>query len=312
MAFGATPNIALDTVREASVLDLRDTLIDGFYNDIWYVNKSVTTSGDGKHWSTAFKTITEATTAAGNYDVIFIAPGFYTEAAAITLTQTGLKIVGLNSSGKTRGPCAMKTPTAAGHMLIIPADVNDVEIRNLAFIATGAYNAITLGAAATGYVWRTHIHDCAFFGDGVGAFAIANYGATVTPSAGNFPDVAEAVVENCHFYLWGASSLGAICLYGTRAMVKNNVIYTEAAATGIVVGTGRPYQTIVGNVISGVNSTDVGIRITGDAATWVCHGNVFLNLSLALTQDTGIAAVSSENYKAVTNGVYTVVDTTAG
>ena len=282
-------------------------------SQIWYVDKGKTgpaVSGDGLSWDKAFLTITEAIAAAGNYDIIFIAPGFYTEAAELTVTQVGLKIFGLNSSGKTRGPCAMKTPTVAGPMLTIAVNANDVEIAGLGFIATSGHEAIVLGGAATGYVWRPHIHDCAFFGDDVGTYAIGVYGATTTPSAGAFPDCAEAVVENCHFYAW-ATACASLCIYGTRVMVRNNTLFIIAGATGIAVGTGRPFSEISGNKINGVNSTDVGIRITGDAATWICEKNILLNLSLGVTQDVGIAAIASNNFIHEGTGAVTSVDPTA-
>lgn len=53
----------------------------------YFVNGSVTASGDGTSWATAFKTIDEAVTAAANQDVIYIAAGDYTKAGAITISK---------------------------------------------------------------------------------------------------------------------------------------------------------------------------------------------------------------------------------
>lgn len=248
------------------------------HGNAWCVDKSVTTTGDGKCWKSAFKTITEAFAAAGDYDTIIVAAGFYTEAATITVTQIGLKLMGMNTSGKTRGPVAMKTPTAAGAILSLTSSAastgaNDMEICNIGFIATSGQKGIQLGTASTGYLWRTHIHDCGFFGDGSGTYAIGNYGATTTPSAGAFPDVAECVVENCFFYAWATA---AICTYGTRVANKDNFICTPAGGVGIVLGCGRPFSEISGNKILGVNSTDTGILITGndDGSTLVYNNAV--------------------------------------
>jgi len=218
--------------------------------DIWYVDKGKTSTvtGDGKTWDDSFLTITEAVAAAGDYDVIYVAPGFYTEAAEITITQAGLKIIGSNSSGKTRGPCSMKTPTAAGPMLIIAVDANDAEICNISFIATSGHEAIVFGAVETGYVWRPHIHDCAFFGDSVGTYAVGVFGATTTPSAGGFPDCAEAVVERCYFYQWVTA---ATCVYGTRVLLQDNTIFVIASGVGIAHGCGRPLASITRNIIIG-------------------------------------------------------------
>jgi len=283
--------------------------------NIWYVDKGKTSgvSGDGSSWDEAFLTITEAISSANDYDVIYIGPGFYTETATQTITQVGLKIIGCNSSGKTRGPCGMKGPSGGvtTPIITINDNSNDVEIRNIAFIATGAGKAIQLGSTnASAYTWRTHIHDCAFFGDGVGTYAIAVKGAVTNPSAGAFTDVAECVVEDCFFYDWITA---AICTYGTRMMNKNNVIFLgTAGAIGIVLGTGRPWAVITYNQILGINSSsDQCIKITGDVANFIMDRNTVLNTNAdAITQDTGIASISSENYVAVTGGVYSVFDTT--
>jgi hypothetical protein len=264
---------------------------------IWYVDKTnVTTAGDGSTWENAFKTITAALAVAGNYDIIYVGPGFYTEAAELTITQVGLKIIGCNSSGKTRGPCAMKTPTAAGPMLTIAVNANDVEICNIAFIATSGQKAIQLGGAASGYVWRTHIHDCAFFGDDTGTYAVAVYGATTTPSAGAFPDVAECVVEKCHFYAWATA---AICTYGTRMLNRANTIFVPANGVGIVLGTGRPFSEVSYNKICGVNSGDTGILVTGDSdgATIVTMNSVVVAATLITKNVSDAGCALNPGYK---------------
>lgn len=230
--------------------------------DVWYVDKTNNAvAGDGKSWENAFTTITAAIAVAGNYDTIFVGPGFYTEAAALTITQTGLKIYGCNSSGKTRGPCSMKTPTAAGSMLTIAVNSNDVEIAGISFIATSGQKAIEIGDAATGYVWRTHIHDCGFFGDDTGTYAIGVYGATTTPAAGAFPDCAECVVENCYFYAWATA---CTCCYGTRVLIQNNTMFIPTTGNGIIIGCGRPFQLVAHNNICGVGGTETGMVITGN------------------------------------------------
>jgi len=270
--------------------------------DIWFVDKGRTTSGNGKSWERAFLTITEAVTAAGNYDIILVAPGFYTEVATQVLTaaqHVGLKIIGLNSSGKTRGPCAMKGPSGGvtTPIITISENCNDVEISNIGFIATGAGKAIQLGDSASGYVWRTHIHNCGFFGDDVGTYAVGNYGITTAPAGGAFPDVAETVVENCHFYAWKAGA--AIATYGTRCLNRGNTIFVPATATGIVAGCGRPFLEISSNKILGVNSTDTGILITGnDDGSLVMVNNYLLNLAYPHTKaisDAGLACNYSYN-----------------
>ncbi len=48
------------------------------FDDIWYVDCAVSSSGSGEDWATAFKTIKEALYAAGDGDLILVADGTYT------------------------------------------------------------------------------------------------------------------------------------------------------------------------------------------------------------------------------------------
>lgn len=250
---------------------------------IWFVDKSsgLAVSGNGKTWERAFLTVTEAIAAAGNYDTIVIAAGFYTEAATLVVTQVGLKIFGLNSSGKTRGPVGLKTPTAAGPIITVAINANDCEIAHLCFITTSGQKGIQLGGAAAGYVWRTHIHDCSLHGDGSGTYGIGNYGITTTPSAGGFPDVAECVVERCHFYAWATAALAT---YGTRMMNRGNSMFVPASGVGIVLGCGRPFSEITYNIINGTG-TCTGILITGDDdGSTIVFDNAIANCTTPLTK----------------------------
>lgn len=247
-----------------------------------YVDKGAGTTGlDGRCWKSAYLTITEGIAALADNDTIRIAEGFYTEAAELTITESNVKIIGSNSSGKTRGPCSFKTPTSAGPMLTIAVNANDVEISFISFIATSGHEAIQLGGAAAGYVWRTHIHDCSFFGDDTGTYAIGVYGATTTPAGGAFPDVAECVVENNHFYAWATA---AICTYGTRMMNKGNAIFVPANGVGIVLGAGRPFAEVSDNKILGKASGDTGILITGDDdGSVLVYNNAVANCATNIT-----------------------------
>jgi len=304
--FSATPTEALFTMVGNRVVNVATPVTvaqytswyDGNYwgtKDAWYhssvsekggrvlyVDKDLGTTGlDGLSWASGFLTITEGIAALADNDMLVIAPGFYTEAAALTITESNIKVMGLNTHGSTRGPCSFKTPTAAGAMLTIAIDANDVEICNISFIATSGQKAIQLGGAAAGYVWRTHIHDCAFYGDSTGTYAVAVYGATTTPAAGAFPDCAEAVVENCYFYQWVTA---AICTYGTRMVNRDNTIFVIAAGVGIVLGVGRPMSEVSGNKIIGKASTDTGILITGDSdGDTLVYNNCVTNCNVNIT-----------------------------
>ena len=61
-------------------------------NNVWFVDGTVATSGDGTDWTTAFKTISEGITAAGDYDLVFVADGTYTGAGNKGLDFAGKEI----------------------------------------------------------------------------------------------------------------------------------------------------------------------------------------------------------------------------
>jgi hypothetical protein len=279
--------------------------------NVWYVDKTnCTVTGDGKSWESAFLTLTEAVAVAGDYDYIFIGPGFYTEVATQTITQVGLKIIGCNTSGKTRGPCALKGPSGGvtTPIITVAVNANDVEICNLGFIATGAGKAIQLGGAASGYVWRTHIHDCAFFGDSTGTYAIAVYGATTTPSAGAFPDVAECVVEGCHFYAW---TTACTCVYGTRVLLRGNTMFVPDSGIGIVHGAGRPFAEISRNIIHGTG-TSTALAITGnDDSAVIVTDNTLNGCSTLITDKVSDGGVAGNNWTYGGLATASVVDPTA-
>lgn len=228
-------------------------------SQIWYVDKNKTSpaaSGDGLTWDQAFLTVTEAVAAAGDYDVIFIGHGVYSEAATLAITQTGLKIFGAGSSGFIWGPTSLKSDTAADHLITI--DCNEVEIAGLDFICnTTSKNAIQMGATTTTY--KTHIHDCHFGGGGT-----TNIGINCDTTQ----DTVDMHVDRCEFYNY---STAGIYLSGTRCKITNNLFFVPAAGIGIDnsndTGANRPDKLIAGNMILGSNSTDTGIKIASTEPT---------------------------------------------
>ncbi|OVE75448.1 hypothetical protein BVX97_04530 [bacterium E08(2017)] len=65
----------------------------------WYVDASVAVSGDGLSASGAFKTISEATVTASEYDIIYVAPGQYAEAGDGNINTLGKTIVLIAEAG---------------------------------------------------------------------------------------------------------------------------------------------------------------------------------------------------------------------
>ena len=77
----------------AGIVMKRDTTI-------WYVDSGQSASGNGKTPKTAFITLQEAVTAAGDFDTILIMPNPIETIAAtgIDITQEGLRIIGAAST----------------------------------------------------------------------------------------------------------------------------------------------------------------------------------------------------------------------
>lgn len=261
-------------------------------SEIWYVDQNKTgpaSSGDGKTWDTAFLTVTEAIAAAGDYDIIFIGQGVYSEAATLAITQTGLKIFGAGTSGFIWGPTSLKSDTAADHLISI--NCNGVEIAGLDFICnTTSKNAIQMGDTTTTY--KTHIHDCHFGGGGT-----TNIGINCDTTQ----DTVDMHVERCEFYNY---TTAGIFLSGTRCKVTDCLLFVPAGAVGIDLSTdtagNRPDKLIANNMIIGSNSTDTGIKIASteptDGTLLICN-NVVTNCNVNITQDKSDAGI-------VNNGTY--------
>ncbi len=257
-------------------------------SQIWYVDKNKTgpaVSGDGLSWDKAFLTVTEAIAAAGDYDVIFIGHGVYSEAATLAITQVGLKIFGAGTSGLVWGPTSLKSDTAADHIMSI--NCNGVEIAGLDFIAnTTSKNSIQMGDTATTY--KTHIHDCHFGGGGT-----TNIGINCDTTQ----DTVDMHVERCEFY---NHSTAGIYLSGTRCKITNCLFFVPAAGIGIDLsndtGANRPDKLIAGNMIIGSASTDTGIKLPGTeptAGTLLIYNNCITNCNTNLTtgkSEAGIVA----------------------
>jgi hypothetical protein len=233
-------------------------------SQIWYVDsgKSSGVSGDGLSPETAFLTLLEAVTAAGNYDVIIIEENTIQTiaTAGITITQTGLKIFGANTNNGSQNASLKKT-VGATPMFIIAAD--RVEIAYLAISMRTAAAAIQIGtdaiAAAGAGVYNTYIHDCNF-----DAYSTATY--AVRPHInGAYADAVNLVVENCYFD--GFVTAAVLC-NSTRETHRFNTIKVPAEGIGFdVIKTGgdRAYTVINDNLIYGVSgSATCGIKTAGN------------------------------------------------
>ena len=246
----------------------------GYGGHTWYVDSDVTTSGNGRSWLHAKKTITEALAAAGAHDVILIQKGIYDEGAVLNITQEGLKIFGMGTTRDMWGMSAIKA-SAANH-ICITINANEVEIGNMAFVQNNANLCIDVATTVTTY--KTHIHTCFF-----GGSSTQTYGVRGGLSAAW--DSVDVVVEDCTFY----QCVTGVDLNGTRCTIKNNVFLLSAGDTAInvtQVGGTRPELRILDNTIRGCLNTDTGVKFTGTPteALFTMMGNRTIKCATPVTK----------------------------
>lgn len=196
--------------------------------DVFYVDKTITASGDGKSWKFAFKTATEGLAALGDYDTLIIGPGNYDEAAKMTLTGVkGVKILGHGTGFQwNEGSTCIRDVTSSDDLLDITG-CQGIEIAGISFINTAAKDAINF----TGLNYSTHIHDCCFVGD-VGAGEVQDYG--VNTGSSNGPDT---YIHDCLFFHQDVAGIEAGG-YIQRFTCHDCVFIVPDASIGINIGAG--------------------------------------------------------------------------
>lgn len=258
-------------------------------SQVWYVDSGKTSpasSGDGLTWDTAFLTIAEALTAAGNNDVIYIAPGDYEISAALAITQSGLTIIGPNMSANDYR--ALVYSDAA--MNLVTVDANNVSIIGLGFSTAGG-NGHGIAIAGTTASYKLYVAHCRFDGWGNTGYGI---------KCDDTQDQPDLVVEDCLFRSWATGAIYANC---TRGVFRRNMIWVDAASIGInfvQTGGNRPDSMAYDNMVIGSNSTDTGIKIAATEptdGTLLVANNVVTNCATNITQDKSDAGV-------VNNGTY--------
>jgi len=260
-------------------------------SQIWYVdkNKANAVSGDGLTWDNAFLTITEAVAAAGDYDIIFIGQGTYTEADVVDITQTGLRMFGAGTGKYQWGKTSMNSNTAGGHLMTINA--SNVEIAGMGFIIeTNDKHGIFIASTAEA-PWNIHIHDCHFAGNAGECGIYCDY----------TNDPVELVVERCEFLDFPTAG---IHLSGSRSKVMDNLFFVFTGQIGLDIhdsGADRGWKLISDNKFVGTG-TCTGIRMeTAPTAGYIgIFRNVFANFSTEMT--TTVAEVGCLNYMDDTAG----------
>lgn len=268
---------------------------------IWYVDGSKSATGDGLAPDTAFLTIAEAIAAAGDYDVILIAPNSIITCpeAGWTITQTGLRIFGSNGH-VGRQACAIKKAAGTNAMFVIGADRVEIAGLNLSMRTAGTCIEIGTDAQSTAGagVYSTYIHHVNFDGYDTALYAIE-------PNDSSFVvDAVNLVVDNCYFR---GHVTAAINANSTRDTYSNNFFDVGADNTGIYIEntTGdRNYTLIHDNFFIGqAGTTTKAIDAAGNNTKGTL--GIFRNL-LVGDFDTTIAANSGDpgvlNYQGSTDG----------
>lgn len=277
--------------------------------DVWYVDQNVIrgVSGDGTTWDEAFTKVEEAVAAAGNYDVILIADGEYLPTATLAITQTGLKMIGSNTSGYNWGPCRIKSSTSGDDIMTINA--NGVEIAGISFQChTNTKDGIRI--ATTTHTYRTHIHDC-YFANNTSGGTEGEIGIEAGVVSFDAPNLH---IERCGFYYM---STAGISVYATRTTITDCLFWVN---DGIGIkfdssGGSRGGNLASNNMIIGLaGNTGTGISINSTEPTpgtlLICN-NIVTNCSVDITTTESIEGiVNNQTYADATS--YKQVDTTPG
>ena len=262
---------------------------------VWYVDANKTTSGNGKSWDRAFKTITEFLTASEAayaadttriFPICMVAPGDYDEGAALTITVPGTKIIG---SGDEHRNVSMIYSTTGTYNLI-EIDAHQVEIIGMGLsVIPDTKSAIVISGTSASYKCR--IAHCRLDGWS------GEYGVYLNES----PDT---VIEHNVFRSFNTA---ALYVNSTRTLVRNNIFHVVAAKIGIEhvpAGGNRPDNVYVNNFFSGAtSSTTTAIKFTGapNDGTIICAKNM-----LCGTFDVDITTIAAhggvENYAANADG----------
>jgi hypothetical protein len=155
----------------------------------WYADSTISASGAGQSWATAFKTITEAVAAASAGDTIMIR-GSFTE--AVTCSLAGVRFIGAGTGPKEAqwgGAADAKCLTLSAAYCL----VENIYFKPPAYSA-GTPAAISLGAAP----W-TVIRKCRFQGQAASRDCI--YSATAGVNDNTH-------IEDCEFYYMNTLTYG--------------------------------------------------------------------------------------------------------
>jgi hypothetical protein len=214
-----------------------------------------------------FKTILAALAVAGPYAVIFVALGVYDEGGPLNITQLGLKLIGMMTSGDMWGQPSIKGLSVASTLINVKA--NSVEIAGIGFTQNSADKIISVSEDAWGLsTWRTHVHHCFFGGNQIATFGVW-YGGVGT-------DAPFVITEDCEFY---------DCVVGIRSNAasvvqrnKFNVMTGGVGVQDIPNTSSRPGRWYLSNkfrCLDGVNGVGISVVNTPDPGQILIDDNHF-------------------------------------
>lgn len=262
---------------------------------VWYVDAGKTTSGNGKSWDRAFKTITEFLTASEaayaadttkTFPICMVAPGDYDEGAALTISVPGTKIIG--SGDENRNVSMIYSTT--GTYNLIEIDAHQVEIIGMGLsVIPNTKSAIVISGTSTSYKCR--IAHCRLDGWS------GEYGIYLNES----PDT---VIEN---NVIRSFNTAGVYNNATRTLIRNNIFHVVAAKIGIEhvpAGGNRSGAVYFRNLFLGAtSSTTTAIKFTGAPSDGTC---IVADNRLAGTFDVDITQIAAhagvENYAGDADG----------
>jgi hypothetical protein len=253
---------------------------------VWYCDSSVGASGDGGLWSRAFKTITEAVTAASAGDVIYIRGEFSSVAEGATITlDKELWLIGENTTSN-QGCTMIYNGGAAAYPLVTIA-AHQCKIFNIYFSQIATQDSIVLGG-----FWKTHIKGCRFDE------------AKVMISVSSVADDPDTTIEDCFFRSWTDYAIDITC---TRALIKNcrfiDVALASTAIRNTSNGGDRPDTAILDcrfHTYDVANGVAIEVTNTPTAGLFYidgCHFSYFADDNHAVSKRTGYCGL---NYRDVT------------
>lgn len=238
-----------------------------------FVDKSVSATGTGLTWSSAYKTIAEAITAMNaaidwsgspwaDATEIHVAPGSYAE--NLTSLPHGCSLIGHGDCWDADGERGVRIKPASGSPVDVSAFVNG------AIINVGFESADTSRVFDAAILNNVQMYHCRF----------AGAPETTTATAGVYTnDSVMLTVRDCRFeYL----DCGLDFVYAdggdsfTRGLIEGNYItYCSEAGIRVSANLVAPASNIIGNIISGGGTTlAIGVDINMATNTVGIYGNI--------------------------------------